>query len=59
MPVLSVCSKILEKAVHKKLIDHLEINKLLSKMQFGYRKKTGQQNYFCLITFGKLLVRVI
>ena len=37
--VLNTCSKILERAVHKQLIDHLETNNLLSKMQFGYRKK--------------------
>ena len=36
--VLNTCSKILERAVHKQLIDHLETNDLLSKTQFGYRK---------------------
>ena len=30
--------KILERAVHKQLISHLEKNELLSKSQFGYRK---------------------
>ena len=35
---LYTCSKILERAVHKQIIDHLETNDLLSKTQFGYRK---------------------
>ena len=37
--VLNTCSKILERAVHKQLIDHFETNDLLSKTQFGYRTK--------------------
>ena len=36
--VLNTCSKILERAVHKQLIDHLESKDLLSKTQFSYRK---------------------
>ena len=36
--VLNASSEILERAVHKQLIDHLETNDLLSKTQFGYRK---------------------
>ena len=40
--VLNTCSKILEKAVHKQLIDHLETNDL-SKTQFGYRKNRSTE----------------
>ena len=40
--VLNTCSKILERAVHKQLIDHLEMNDL-SKMQFGYRKNRSTE----------------
>ena len=41
--VLNTCSKILERAVHKQLIDHLETNDLLSKTQFGYRKNRSTE----------------
>ena len=37
--VLPVVSKILEKAAQQQLIDHLELNNLLSDKQFGYRKQ--------------------
>ena len=40
--VLNTCSKILERAVHKQLIDHLETNDL-SKTQFGYRKNRSTE----------------
>lgn len=35
--VLPVLSKIYEKCVHQQIIDHLEINNLLSDSQFGFR----------------------
>ena len=35
--VLPSLSKILEKAIHQQLIDHLEEQSLLTKYQFGYR----------------------
>ena len=59
--VLNTCSKILERAVHKQLIDHLETNDLLSKTQFGYRKNKSTElaTNCCLITFKKLSMRVI
>ena len=41
--VRNTCSKILERAVHKQLIDHLETNDLLSKTQFGYRKNRSTE----------------
>ena len=41
--VLNTCSKILKRAVHKQLIVHLEINDLLSKTQFGYRKNRSTE----------------
>ena len=40
--VLPVLSKILEKTVHKQLLDYVE-NNLLSKHQFGYRKKRSTE----------------
>ena len=36
--VLPAISKILEKCVHSKLIEHLEKNNLLSQNQLGFRK---------------------
>ena len=41
--VLNTCSKILERAVHKQLIDYLETNDLFSKTQFGYRKNRSTE----------------
>ncbi|XP_057299399.1 uncharacterized protein LOC130630019 [Hydractinia symbiolongicarpus] len=41
--VLPVLSKILEKAVHKQLIDYLENHKLLSEHQFGYRRRRSTE----------------
>ena len=39
--LLNTCSKILERAVHKQLIDHLETNNLLQKRS-SVIEKTGQ-----------------
>ena len=36
--VLPVLSKLIEKAVHKQLLDYLEGNKLLNNCQYGFRK---------------------
>ena len=41
--VLYVCSKILEKCIHKQLIEFLEDRKLLSPTQFGFRKKRNTE----------------
>ena len=41
--VLSVFSKVLERAVHQQLIHFLESNKLLSENQFGYRKNRSTE----------------
>ena len=41
--VLNTCTKILEWAVHKKLIDHFECNDLLTKTQFGYRENKSTE----------------
>ena len=41
--VLNTCSKILKRAVHKQLIDHLETNNLLSKTQLDYRKNRSTE----------------
>ena len=41
--ILPAVSKILEKAVQKQLLNHLEENNLLSDSQFGYRKKRSTE----------------
>ena len=41
--LLNTCSEIFERAVHEQLIDHLETNELLSKMQFDYRKNRSTE----------------
>ena len=41
--VLPVISKILERAVHHQLVQYLEDNNILSKNQFGYRKKRSTE----------------
>ena len=48
--VLTACSKILEKAVHKQLVEHLESNHLLSETQFGYRKHRSTELATILLT---------
>eukprot|EP00794_Sanderia_malayensis_P021363 gene21363-23443_t len=48
--VLSACSKILERAVHKQLIEYLESNSILSENQFGYRKKRSTELATVLLT---------
>ena len=37
--ILPITSTLLEKSIHKQLMDHLESNNLLSDAQFGYKKK--------------------
>ena len=41
--VLPVISKIMERAVHRQLMDYLERNRLLSDKQFGYRSKRSTE----------------
>ena len=48
--VLNACSKIIERAVHTQLIEHLENNKILSKNQFGYRKQRSTELATILLT---------
>lgn len=48
--VLPVISKILEKAVHKQLIEYLEHNNLLSVNQYGYRSKRSTELATTLLT---------
>eukprot|EP00794_Sanderia_malayensis_P006428 gene6428-7159_t len=48
--VLSACSKILERAVHKQLIEYLESNSILSENRFGYRKKRSTELATVLLT---------
>ena len=42
--VLPIISKILEKCVYQQLIEHLESNNLLSKHQFGFRKRRSTES---------------
>ena len=50
--LLSSISKILEKIVSLKLVNHLEINKLISPKQFGFqRNKNTQQNLLNVVNF--------
>ena len=48
--VLTTCSKILERAVHKQLIEHLESNDLSSENKFGYRKQRSTELATVLLT---------
>ena len=41
--ILPVSSKIIEKAVHRQVMGFLEVNKLLSKFQFGFRPKLSTE----------------
>ena len=53
-PISLVCtiSKILEKMVHTNLINHLEINDLLYKHQYGFLKgKSTEQNLLHVVNF--------
>ena len=50
--LLSSISKILEKIVSLKLVNHLEINKLISPKQFGFqRNKNTEQNLLNVVNF--------
>ena len=50
--LLSSISKILEKIVSLKLVNHLEINKLISPKQFGFqRNKNTKQNLLNVVNF--------
>ena len=48
--ILSVASKIMERAVHIQLIEYLESNCLLSKNQFGFRKGRSTELATTLLT---------
>ena len=41
--VLSVMSKVLERAVRKQLLSHLEAENLLTPSQYGFRRKRSTQ----------------
>ena len=41
--ILSLVSKIIEKAVHKQLLKHFESNNLLTDVQFGYRSNRSTE----------------
>ena len=53
---LTACSKLLERAVHKQMISHLENNELLSKSQFRYCKQRSTE---LSPIYAKLLTMVI
>ena len=48
--ILPVMSKILERVVHKQLMEHLEKNSLLFKHQFGFRSKRSTELAVALFT---------
>ena len=48
--ILPAISKVLEKAVQTQLMDYLEVNKLLSDTQFGYRRKRSTELATTLFT---------
>ena len=48
--VLPILSKILERAAHKQLTEFLESNNLLSRNQFGYRKRRSTEYATALFT---------
>ena len=48
--VLPILSKLLEKFVHKQLIDHLEKNCMLFNFQFGFRSKRSTELAVTLLT---------
>ena len=48
--VLPILSKLLEKFVHKQLIDHLEKNCMLFSFQFGFRSKRSTELAVTLLT---------
>ena len=48
--ILPAMSKILERVVHKQLMDHLERNSLLFKHQFGFRSKRSTELAVALVT---------
>ena len=50
--VLPIFSKILERVVHNRLMNYLNINQILFKNQYGFRKKSLQ----ALIPMSTLLV---
>ena len=47
--ILPILSKILERAVHSQLIDHLEKYLLLTNCYYGYRKNRSTERY-CWMT---------
>ena len=48
--ILPVISKILEQAAHEQLTKYLEENHILSKSQFGYRKRRSTELATLLLT---------
>ena len=45
--ILPAISKILERLIHSQLYDHIDVNKLLSNAQFGFRK--GHSTSSCIL----------
>ena len=48
--ILSVFSKVLEKAINKQIMTHLENNKILTDMQFGFRKNKSTSSALIELT---------
>ena len=48
--ILPILSKVMERAVQQQFFEYLETNKLLSKVQFGYRKNKSTQSASTFLT---------
>jgi len=64
--LLTVFSKVIEKALYNRLIDHLDNNRLLNPQQFGFRRNFSTDNAIFSLTYeilkalnSKMIVRSI
>ena len=53
--ILPVLSKVLERAVHKQLYHYLQLHKILSPYQYGFRKNNSTE--FVALSFAEALRR--
>jgi hypothetical protein len=50
LSLLTSFSKVFEKAMYIRLIEHLNINKIMVKQQFGFRKNLAREDAICKVT---------
>ena len=55
--ILPVISKVLERAVHKRLYHNLQLHKILSPYQYGFRKNNSTE--FAALSFAETIRRNI